>query len=562
MKMRTRMLVMLFFIGISMYAQKKNPFKMNGSMSLHYDAYMYDAQNYATFRPRYPENLVRFNANASLQIGKHFSLPFSVSISNQKTLYNLPTVPEENIVDFVRNPKNNISIHPEYKWVKAHIGTHSPAYSNLTTGDINIFGAGIDLNPGKFIFSANYGTSQRAVEENTAFNIVGAYEQKIVATRIGFGKIDGSKFTLNIVKIKDDVTSITAPIANKPIEGITIAPLVQVKFGKKLFFKTETAASVYTSDLLNSFALDGDITTALQDVITVNASSKGDFSHATSLEWKSKKLTLGGEVKYIGPGFVPVGFRNIEKDILDYKVKTGLKLFKGKTALNLMLGLRTNNVQNTTLQSTKRIISNVNIFSQMSKAFSINMSYSNFGFNNNVTDDNLRIEMINNTFTISPNYRFKTKNHDHQIGANLNLNSFDQFDTVSASFRKSNSTSYSGNYNVLFKSIPLNINLIGLHLKNDTPVSSFVMNNFGATFGYKFLKKKITPALGINYVTISKDLFTKDKRFSTRLKLKYKITKKLQFKFSYKLNNYTYGSSRPNALTNENKFKFSILKRF
>ena len=562
MKMKLIVLFMLLFYGLCVQAQEKNPFKINGSMSLHYDAYMYDAQNYASFRARYPDNLVRFNANASIQLGKYFKLPFSVSISNQKTLYNLPSLPEENIVDFVRNPKNNVSIHPEYKWVKAHIGTHSPSYSKLTTGDINIFGAGIDINPGKFIFSANYGTSQRAVEGNSIFNIIGAYEQKMIATRIGFGKIEGSKFTLNIVKVKDDINSITTPIATKPIEGITIAPLVQVKFGKNVFFKTETAASVYTSDLLHPFALDGDITAALKDVITVNASSKGDFSHVTSLEWKSKKITLGGEVKYIGPGFVPVGFRNIEKDILDYKLKTGLKLFKGKTSVNAMFGIRTNNVQNTTLQSTKRLISNFNVFSQINKAFSINLSYANFGFNNNVTDDNLKIEMINNTFSITPTYRFKTKEHDHQMGLNANFNSFDQFDTTTANFIKSTSKSYSLNYNVLFKKIPLNINLIGLHLNNNTPVSNFTMNNLGVTFGYKLMKKKITPSLGINYVNIARDLFTSDKRFSTRLKLKYKITKKLRFKFSYKLNNYAYGSSKPNALLNENKFKFSLLKKF
>jgi len=513
MKMKLLVLFMLLFCGINVHAQEKNPFKMNGSMSLHYDAYMYDVQNYSSFRARYPDNLVRFNANASIQLGKYFKIPFSVSITNQKTLYNLPSLPEENIIDFVRNPKNNVSIHPEYKWVKAHIGTHSPSYSKLTTGDINIFGGGIDINPGKFIFSANYGTSQRAVEGNPVFNIIGAYEQKMIATRIGFGKIEGSKFTLNIVKVKDDINSITAPIATKPIEGITIAPLVQVKFGKNVFFKTETAASVYTSDLLNPFALDGDITTALKDVIAVNASSKGDFSHVTSLEWKSKKLTLGGEVKYIGPGFVPVGFRNIEKDILDYKLKTGLKLFKGKTSVNAMFGIRTNNLQNTTLQSTKRLISNFNVFSQINKAFSINISYANFGFNNNVTDDNLKIEMINNTFSISPTYRFKTKDHDHQMGVNANFNSFDQFDTTTVSFIKSTSKSYS-------------------------------------------------PSLGINYVNIARDLFTSDKRFSTRLKLKYKITKKLRFKFSYKLNNYAYGSAKPNALLNENKFKFSLLKKF
>ena len=126
-----------------------------------------------------------------------------MNIKNQQTLYNLPTIPDKNIIDYVSNPRNNISIHPKYKWIKTHINTHSPTYSDLSTGDINIFKGGKDLNPGKFIFSANYGILQRAIESNSLFNIVGDYEQRIIAARIGIGKIEGSKFTINIVKSKD-----------------------------------------------------------------------------------------------------------------------------------------------------------------------------------------------------------------------------------------------------------------------------------------------------------------------------------------------------------------------
>ena len=58
-----------------------------------------------------------------------------------------------------------------------------------------------------------------------------------------------------------------------------------------------------------------------------------------------------------------------------------------------MFGIRTNNVQNTNLQSTKRVISNVNVFSQISDAFSIKANYSNFGFNNNEINNVINIEI-------------------------------------------------------------------------------------------------------------------------------------------------------------------------
>lgn len=556
--------MLLFFNVCFSQTEKSDSFvKLSGSIGLHYDTYSFSEENYSAFRARYPDNLFRLNANATIQIGKYFSIPFGINVTNQKTLFNLPTVPDGNLLDYISNPKNNISIHPQYKWIKTHIGTHTPDYSELTTGDINIFGAGIDLNPGKFILSVNYGISQRPIEENLLFNIVGAYEQKIIAARIGIGKIDGSKFTINVVKIKDDVNSlINTPINTKPIEGITIAPLLQIKFGEKLFLKTETAASIYTSDLLNTFNIDSGIVNSLKDIITINASSKGDFSHISSLEWKSNKFTLGGEIKYIGPGFVPAGFRNIERDILDYKLKTGVKLFKGTTIINGMFGVRTNNLQNTTLQTTKRIITNLSLFSQITKSLTLNTSYSNFGFNNNISSFLSKIEMISNTISISPSYQFQTKKFNHQISANGNFNSFDQFDISSAAFIASKSKSYSLNYNLLFKETPLNINVMLLHLNNQTPVSNFIMNNYTSTISYKFYHKKITPSLSFNIASISKDTFTNDKRATVRLKFDYKINKKLKFRFSYRFNKYDYGSSRPNALTKENRLKFSILKKF
>ncbi len=565
MKPINYILALIFIISSGcMYSQQKEQqVTFNGNIGLFFDTYNYSEENFPTFRPKYPENELRLNANATLQIGEYLSIPFGINISNQKTLYNLPSLPEENLIDFIQNPKNDISINPEYKWIKSYLGSQTPNYSSLSTGDTPIFGIGMDLNPGKFIFSANYGLSQRAIESDAMFNIVGAYKQKIIATRIGYGKIDGPKFTLNFVKVKDDVNSvINTPLYDDPIEGITISPLIELKIKEKLLFKTETAASIFTSNLNNTFTIDDAIIESLSDIISVNASSNADISHVSSIDWISKKFTIGGEVKYIGPGFVPVGYRNIEKDILDYKVRSSFKLFKDKTSINGMFGIRTNNVQNTNLQSTKRVISTINVFSQISEAFSINANYSNFGFNNNEINNIIRVEMINNSFSLSPSYIFETLTINHQINANGSLTIFDQFDAISSAFVATTSKNFSLNYNLMFKEMPLNINFIGLFFNNEMPTSTIKMSNYGTTVSYKFFDKKLSPSLGFNLANITRDNFTTDHRFSMRLKAKYKITKKLQFNASYRLNNYKYGSRKPNAITNEHRMQFALLQNF
>jgi hypothetical protein len=556
-------ILLILICSIVVAQEKDKPITFNGTIGLFYDTYSFSEENYPTFRAKYPDNELRLNANATLQIGEYLSIPFGISVSNQKTLYNLPSMPEENLIDFIRNPQNNVSINPEYKWAKGYFGTQTPNYSRLSTGDITVFGAGIDINPGKFIFSANYGLSQRAIESDAFLGLIGAYQQKIMASRIGFGKLDGTKFTLNFVKVKDDVNSvINEPLYDDPIEGITIAPLIEIVIKEKIFIKTETAAAIFTSNLNNTFAIDDDVIDSLSDIITVNASSKADISHVSSLDYVSDKFSIGGEVEYIGPGFVPAGYRNIEKDILDYKINSSFELFKNKTSISGMFGIRTNNVQNTNLQSTKRVISNLNIFSQISEAFSIAANYSNFGFNNNELDNYLRIEMINNSYSIAPSYSFESEKIMHQINANASFDLFDQFDTTLLDFVATKSKNFSLNYNLMFKEIPLNVNLIGLFFNNEMPSNSLKMSNYGTTISYKFFDKKLSPSLGINFANIIRDNFTADHRLSLKLKTKYKLTKNLQFNLSFRLNKYNYGTSRPNAITNENRMQFALVQKF
>jgi len=565
MKKVYKFIFVLFVLTNFCYSQVKEKIvKIDGSMGLTYDGYKYYTENYNTFRPRNLEDFLRFSANANISFGKYFSMPFGINISNQKTSYNLPNLPEENLFNYIQNPRNNIHIDPKYKWLQLHLGSHTPLFSDLTTGDIQIFGAGIEINPGKFILSANYGKSQIAFEPDALLNISGAYDQKFYGIRFGYGKVEGTKFVLNIVKIEDDIFSVmNKPIGINPISGITISPLMEFKFTEKFTVKTETAGSIFTSNLSAvPIVFSESFLNTINNIVALNSSSKADFSHASSLEFKSKKFTLGGEIKYIGPGFIPVGYRNIEKDIIDYKINTGFSLINDKLNINGAFGVRTNNIQNTKLQSTQRLISNMNVYAQITKSFSINANYNNFNFGNNETNNLIRIEMINNSFSISPSYQINSKNKTQEISTNVTINSFEQFDIISNGFVNTNSNSYNANYMIMFKKNPLNISFSGLLLDNKSPISTLNLINFSTNIGYKFYQKKITPTLNLGYAIINKDNFTADKRINIKLKTLYKINKKLDFNLSYSFNNNKYGSYRPNGLLNENIFQLSMLKKF
>src|SRR6056297_2018780 len=100
----------------SLIAQSSDFFSISGRMGIFYDFYDASAANYDSFRPRYPNNFARFSTQATFSAGEYFSMPIGIDISLGQTTYHLPQIPEENLIDYVRNPRNNIHVNPTYKW--------------------------------------------------------------------------------------------------------------------------------------------------------------------------------------------------------------------------------------------------------------------------------------------------------------------------------------------------------------------------------------------------------------------------------------------------------------
>ena len=562
---RNLLVLFLFFITINLsYSQSTDFFNFSGRLGLFYDFYDATAKNYETFRPRYPNNLGRFSAHATLSAGQYFSMPIGIDLSLGQTTYHLPQIPEERLIDYVRNPRNNIHINPRYKWAQAWLGTQTPTFSALTTGDIPVFGAGLELNPGKFIFSAHYGTSQIAINANPLENIAGAYRQRILASRLGYGQTDGTHLMLNFVRLKDDIYSVEQqPLGLQPKEGIVLSPVLQIKLSPTLTFTTETAASAFTRDLLGpGVFVENDFTPIAENFLEVNGSTYTDFSNISSIDWRTDALGLGFEVRYIGPGFEPVGFRAMERDIIDYNVKSNFKLFQNKVIVNGTTGIRTNNLQNTTAESTRRFIANINLFAQVSDAFSFNSSYSNFGFRNNVLFDTLKVEMIQNMFTISPSLQLQGETATHIIGVGTTFQFFDEFNVFTGDFNTTQSMSFTGNYNIVFKSMPLNLGFMGMYLENTTPMTELSLYNIRLMARYRFLDKKLTPRIMFSYTGVQRNEHTADQRIQMQLNKSYKVTEAIEVRAVYNLSNYAYGSFRPEAKTTEHRVSLAVQQRF
>ncbi len=556
--------IILILFAAPPYVQSANPFGIQGNIGIFYDMYNYSALGYDDFRPRFPSDLARFSAHATITAGQHFSMPFGIDITNQSTAYHLPSLPEERLIDYVQSPRNNININPTYKWAQAYLGSQSPNFSALTTGDIPIFGVGIELNPGKFLFSAHYGRSQLAVNANPVENIVGAYEQRILASRIGFGQAGGTLLTLNMVYRNDEESSVDIPpISLQPQQGFTLSPRLQIKLSETLKFVTETAGSVFSHDLNGpGMPIESDILDQADNLIAVNGSTNTDFLNISSLEWQSNHVGLGAEVRYIGPGFEPVGYRAMERDLIDYNLKANLRLWDNRLLLNGTAGIRENNLQNNQAESTTRIIANANLYAQITEAFNISSMYSNFGFRNNVLFDTLKVEMIQNMFSVTPGFQVNRNDLNHIISATASMQLFDEFNMFTGDFTTTQSTSFNASYNLVFANIPFNVGLMGMYLQNETPVMDLDLYHIGLTARYRFMENRLTPSLMLAHSGITREGFTTDHRWRINLKTDYKITEKMNLRFGYTYSNYQYGTTRPDASTNEHRLQLSVTQQF
>lgn len=558
------LVVFLFVLVYPLHVRSSDVFRFNGRLGLFYDFYDASASNYEAFRPRYPSSFGRISAHATLSAGRYFSMPIGIDLSRGQTTYHLPQIPEENLIDYVRNPRNNIHINPAYKWMQAWLGTQTPAFSALTTGDIPVFGAGFEINPGKFLLSAHYGTSQIGINANPSENIAGAYRQRILASRVGYGKADGTHLVLNFVRVKDDIYSVDQrPMGVDPKEGIVLSPILQMRLSPSLTITTETAASAFTRDLLGpGIYFENEYLPMAENVLDVNGSTYTDFSNISSIDWKSERVGLGFEVRYIGAGFEPVGFRSMERDIIDYNVKSSFNMFGNSLIISGSTGVRTNNLQNATVESTRRFIGNINLFAQLSETFSVNSSYSNFGFRNNVLFDTLKVEMIQNMFTVNPSLQFRRDRVNHIVGLGSSFQIFDEFNVFSGDFNTTQSMSFTGNYTIVFAETPLNIGLMGIYLENTSPVTALNLYNIRLMARYRLFDKKLSPRIMLSYTGVQRDEHSADQRLQLQINTSYKISQTMDLTAGYNLSHYIYGTFRPDASTAEHRVSLSLQQRF
>ncbi len=527
---------------------KKSPVKVSGTIGASYEHYGLDRKpgTWTGFSRRKPWNQLRFNFTPNFEFGQHFSLPVNFNFAMKPTNYAGPYagIQKQSFTQFITNPMNSFGLNPKYKWAELQLGTQYLNYSELSTGDIGVFGAGVDLRPGTYIIKFFTGLSQQGVNFFTgppATN--GAYKRKNWMFSLGKAREGKYEVSLNFVKAKDDTTSVvTPPPTIKPQEGFTSSVVTKVMFGEGWYVNLEGAQSLYTKNLL--LPLDTS-KPSFKPFIEAHTSTIKDYAGDAAIGKRSKNFDIGVKLKYIGAGFQTPGYPFMLPDRFDYTLNTRFNAWKDKSGIFKMnvvasLGQRVNNVSNTTLKA-KQFIGNLNWFTQFSDHFSLNISFNNFGFQTPGGINPYGIKNVSNDFGINPSFNWGNDKVIHMLSTNYNYSKYDERDVLTGLVTSNNTHTGLITYVPTYLTKDLSPDFSFMFFYNKLPGFKLTLITFSSGLSMPACKKKMNLRGQLQYNYSKTNSFKNNTNIIASFNSDWKVTKKLTWSTFICSNSFKYG---------------------
>ncbi len=548
-------LILLLAIALTMQAKAQKPsFSISGMAGVSYENYGLSRKptGWTGFTPRKPWNQVRFNFTPTMQFGKDFSLPFNFNFAMKPTNFAGPYsgLQKQSFGQFITNPMNSFGLNPKYKWAELQLGTQYLNYSNLSTGDIGVFGAGFDLRPGAYVIKFFTGISQQGVNFFTGPPTTnGAYKRSNWMFSLGRAKEGKYELALNFVKAKDDTTTLVAPVSGiKPQEGFTMSIVSKAWFKGGWYYSAEAAQSIYTKNLL----LPLDSTKAsFKPFIDGHASTVKDVAADASFGRKSKNFDLGLRLKYLGAGFQTPGYPFMLPDRFDYMLTTRINAWKSKEGsykMNIVAsgGQRVNNVSNTTLRA-KQFIGNLNWFTQFNDHWNLNISFNNFGFQAPGGINPYGIRNVSTDLGINPTWTWGNEKIINLLSLNYTYSKYDERDVITGLITSNNTHTGLLSYVPTFLKSGISPDFSLMYFLNKLPGFKTTLITFSSGVAFPAMKKKMNLRIQGQYTYSKNTSFTGNNNLIGSLNSDWKLNKKLTWTTFISTNQFHYGNeSTPN----------------
>jgi len=528
-------------------AKKKPLIKLTGTMGITYEGYGLNVKPTGSniYSPRKPWNQVRLLLNQTLHIGNKLYILLSMNFASIATNFAGPYAGLKNqtIGQFLTNPANNFSLNPKYKWVELLLGTQYIKYSDLSTGDIGVFGAGVNLSPGKFRIKYFTGISQQGINR-VALPLpgtIGAFKRKHYMFQIGTEVEGEHKAAFTISKAKDVVQSVTSPpLTVLPQEGFTISFLAEKYFKTGWFINLEMAQSVFTKDLNMPLLLLTD-NVSVKPFISARTSSVKDQAGQLSFGKKSANFDISYATKYLGAGYQTTGYPFMQADHWDNTINTRLNLLKNKMNINASIGQRVNNLSNTSLRATQ-FLGNINWFTQVNDRLSVNVNYNNFGFQTVSGLNPFGIKNVSNDFGVSPTYTWSNESVTNTLSMNYNYSKYDERDVNTGITTSNNTHTLVLSYMPIYVNRTITPDFSLMYFNNTIPSVKNRLLTLSSGLGFPLVSEKLQVKGQILYTIGKLNSFTANNNLVLSCSFDYKLNKKLTWNSFLSTNYYRYGN--------------------
>jgi hypothetical protein len=548
--MKKLFILLICFFTQHVIAQKKNLPTITGTAGITYEGYGLDKNpsGFPAYSQRRPWNQVRFNFMPTIKFNKNFSLPINFNFAAIPTNFAGPFsgIKNQNIGQYLTNPMNNFGLNPTYKWAEFQLGTQYLKYSDLSTGDIGIFGAGFSLKPGAYRIKFFTGISQQGINY-VPLGPIGAYKRTHYMFSIGKEKEKDYLVAFNFAKGQDKINSITSfPILppTTPQEGFTMSFQFNKDFKKGYYLKTEGANSIYTTNLFDPL---NPANKSFKPFIDARNSTTNDYAAQVAFGKKSTNFDIGFDAKYIGAGFQVTGYPFLQPDRFEYTVNTRFNAMKNKTNVVASIGQRFNNVSGTT-PVAKQIIGSLNWFTQFNDKFSLNVSFNNFGFNTAgvAVPGGTSIKNVSTDLGVTPTYTWITKTRSNTISASYNYSNYKETLIPFPSGVPVNSLN--NTHTALLNYIPVYFNrkispdFSLMYFYNDASLAKITFATASAGLAMPVAKNKLKLRGQLQYTLSTFNSFTPEHNVIASCNADYKINKKLTWTNFLSTNYFKYGN--------------------
>ena len=379
--------------------RKKKPLKISGSISAN------ATQFNSTPKQSRQSFTYQLSGSINMSLYELFHIPITFNLNNYGAKFSYPSL------------TNRMSLHPSYKWIRAHIGDVSMSFSPYTLNGHQFTGVGIELSPARWRASAMGGRLLRKVDIDASNPAIRPnYERWGYGVKAGY---DGEKFSVGgtIFTARDkqrDISFDADALGIYPKGNIAIGVEGSLNVIKDLKLSLEYGLSIMQRDL---------------------RVKEKSYHHAfkADLAYSFLGNTIGIGYERISPDYETLGAYYFNNDYENATLNYSRNFFKDRLSLALSGGVQRDDLSNQKQERNKRFVGSANINFTPNDKFTASISISSYQAHRNIKSsfdyinertpyenlDTLRFTQLNNSIDMNLNWRLRnSETQSHTLSAN------------------------------------------------------------------------------------------------------------------------------------------------